>query len=249
MNPAECTAALEQLVARGPTSGQTNCTGAVECPRRYSLELVNCSAREVRPRNATAFRLQHQRARAICSRSKGVLPSGGWCLTPQIGAGRNCSGAQYDTGCIASVHATRSGDARRYFLPRMHFSPDGRVLSLLNALLRAEAGRPRPSLADIGAGVGQFCSSLLASDRNRACASYDGAGNVHEITQGFVQWMDLTTPLALPKAEWVLNVEVGEHVPNHLEPMLIRTAVSLTRGLERALGPPNSKLPACSPTW
>ena len=176
-----------------------------------------------------------------------MLPSGGWCLTPQIGAGRNCSGGQYDTGCIASVRATGSGAARRYFLPRMHFSPDGRVLSLLNALLRAEAGRPRPSLADIGAGVGQFCSSLLASDRNRGCASYDGAGNVHEITQGFVQWMDLTTPLALPKAEWVLNVEVGEHVPNHLEPMLIRTAVWLRSGPGESPRP--AKLPACLPTW
>ena len=51
---------------------------------------------------------------------------------------------------------------------------------------------------------------------------YDGAGNVVEFTKGFLQWCDLTTPLALPKADWLLFLEVGEHMLHEDEMMLIR---------------------------
>lgn len=51
---------------------------------------------------------------------------------------------------------------------------------------------------------------------------YDGAGDVEEYTEGFVRFADLTIPLSLPRADWVVSLEVGEHVPRELELMLIR---------------------------
>ena len=45
---------------------------------------------------------------------------------------------------------SRHGRNSSYYLPRMHFVPDGRVLALLDRLLRPAPAWPRPSLADIG---------------------------------------------------------------------------------------------------
>lgn len=238
---AACTRALEQKLTLRPvqqlwigtlhgpveklTPEQQRCTGAIECKQHYSLKLINCSAGGTADRltNATALRTQHARAKAACETRSSALPSGGWCLTPRVGQGRDCSGGQYDTGCMVRVRASSShGVSSSYFLPRMHFVPDGRVLALIDRLLRPDPAWPRPSLVDIGAGVGQFCSSLLGIDSRRDCRSYDGAGNVQAITGDHVKWADLSAPLSVPRAQWVLSVEVGEHIPNQLEPMLIR---------------------------
>ena len=52
--------------------------------------------------------------------------------------------------------------------------------------------------------------------------AYDGAGNVEEYTLGFLKHFDLTLPLALPRTDWVISLEVGEHVPSKFEGMLFR---------------------------
>ena len=43
-----------------------------------------------------------------------------------------------------------------------------------------------------------------------------------EFCYRFLQWFDLTKPQALPKADWVMSLEVGEHVPHALESMVFR---------------------------
>ena len=208
---AACTRILEQTLTLRPTPDQQHCTGPVECKQHFSLKLINCSAGD-RRLNVSALRTEHMRAREVCDRSGGVLPSGGWCLAPRIGPEKECSGGQYATGCMVRVRATSNGLNSSYFLPKMHFIPDGRVLALVDLLLQPEPAWPRPSLVDIGAGVGQFCSSLLGIDSRRDCRSYDGAGNVQSITRNAVKWVDLSRALSLPRADWVLSVEVGEHM-------------------------------------
>lgn len=42
---------------------------------------------------------------------------------------------------------------------------------------------------------------------------YDGAGNIRAFTHDHVAFVDLTVPLSLPRADWVLSLEVGEHIP------------------------------------
>ena len=45
---------------------------------------------------------------------------------------------------------------------------------------------------------------------------------MEEYTNGFVRFIDLTFPLALPRADWVLSLEVGEHIPAKMEGMYLR---------------------------
>ncbi|GAB6022251.1 hypothetical protein CHUAL_006383 [Chamberlinius hualienensis] len=48
----------------------------------------------------------------------------------------------------------------------------------------------------------------------RSWRGYDGAGNVEEMTNGLVNYMDLTDEHDLPiKFDWVISLEVGEHIP------------------------------------
>ena len=49
---------------------------------------------------------------------------------------------------------------------------------------------------------------------------YDGS-NAHLMTGGLVGWADLSEPLQLGAADWVLCLEVAEHIPSHLEPALL----------------------------
>ena len=53
-------------------------------------------------------------------------------------------------------------------------------------------------------------------------SAYDGAGNVERVSGGFTSFVDLTVPVSLPRADWVLVLEVGEHVPSALEEVLVR---------------------------
>ena len=47
-------------------------------------------------------------------------------------------------------------------------------------------------------------------------------GNVETYTNRFVRFFDLTLPLSLPKADWVLSLEVGEHMQPEWEQMYLR---------------------------
>ena len=80
-----------------------------------------------------------------------------------------------------------------------------------------------PCLNDFGAGVGQYGRALLSQLGAGLCyRGYDGGGDVEAFTGGFVQYFDLTMPLALPRAEWVMSLEVGEHIPSAHEATVIR---------------------------
>ena len=79
------------------------------------------------------------------------------------------------------------------------------------------------SLNDFGAGVGQYGHALHALDPRIRWRGWDGAGNVAKWTEGFVEWFDLTLPkLSLPRADWVMCLEVAEHIPAKYEVNVIR---------------------------
>jgi hypothetical protein len=77
------------------------------------------------------------------------------------------------------------------------------------------------SLTDLGAGKGWYGKALLAHPTHpiSAYTGYDGALNVEEKSDGFVKHMDLTQPSAVDKrtcsdaSDWVLSIEVAEHIP------------------------------------
>ena len=65
--------------------------------------------------------------------------------------------------------------------------------------------------------MGSMAAKLREMFPELVYAAYDGAGNVEEYTNGFVRYVDLTLPLHLGVSEWVLSLEVGEHVPSEFE--------------------------------
>ena len=60
-------------------------------------------------------------------------------------------------------------------------------------------------------------------DPHHRWRGYEGSGNIQEASRGFVHWADLSVHFNLPeRADWVMCLEVGEHVPTHLEGVLVR---------------------------
>ena len=89
------------------------------------------------------------------------------------------------------------------------------------------SSEPR-SVIDFGAGVGQYYYGLREIARPKSASllrwrGYDGAGDVEEYTNGRVSCVDLTLPsLALERADWVVSLEVGEHIPREHEYTFLR---------------------------
>ena len=137
----------------------------------------------------------------------------------------------------AFIKNCKPSTCRTFFLPKgppQYYPADRPFASALEALLRrgasgaaANSTREQPthvedsdsspsprrahahdSLADFGAGVGAYGHALLTLDPSIRYAGYDGAGNVEYVTSEFVRWFDLSLPLSLPKADWVLSLEV-----------------------------------------
>ena len=52
--------------------------------------------------------------------------------------------------------------------------------------------------------------------------AFDGAENIEEVTDGAVGWADLTEPQSMQVADWVMSVEVAEHIPSALESVYIQ---------------------------
>ena len=83
---------------------------------------------------------------------------------------------------------------------------DTGLVHVLDHLLRGR--RTFHSIIDIGCGVGQLGHALLAKDERHRYWGCD-SGNAARASGGFVH---LCTD-GVPVANWVLSVEVGEHVP------------------------------------
>lgn len=78
------------------------------------------------------------------------------------------------------------------------------------------------SMSDIGAGIGQYGACIRSKFPSLTFHSYDGAANVEAYTSGLVNYVDFTLPLHLPRTDWILSLEVGEHIPSKFEGMFIR---------------------------
>lgn len=148
---------------------------------------------------------KHLEAKQSCANpGADVLDSGGWCLTP---------GTEEKDGSIIGYNDNK------IVIPMNHVVASRRIVGELLTFIHDEK---IASVNDFGAGVGQYKAEIMQQLPTMEWNSYDGAGNVYEYTNGFVNYFDLTLPLELPKADWVVSLEVGEHVPNEYEGMLIR---------------------------
>lgn len=169
-----------------------------ECPRPFSVaEILESSRQWGVAHNAALNEQAHRTAAAACASTGDFksLQSGGWCLRPD---------AHLKAGIIG------------------HLPAKTEVVAALDALLKGDGTAPRFSLGDFGAGIGQYGHALKALDPRHTYRGFDGAGNIENVTERFVRFADLTLPVTLPVSDFVLSLEVGEHVPRASEASFVR---------------------------
>jgi hypothetical protein len=64
--------------------------------------------------------------------------------------------------------------------------------------------------------------ALYANPNPFCVRSPSSTGNIVEFTQQLVHYVDLTLDLSFPPADWVLSLEVGEHIPHQHEEAFVR---------------------------
>ena len=90
---------------------------------------------------------------------------------------------------------------------------------LAAALAHFFAGRTVVSLGD---GPGEYRRRILATGLVAGYDAFDGAPSSANATNGRVRFIDLTLPQYwLPEYDWVMSLEVAEHVPAEYESTLV----------------------------
>jgi len=179
----------------------------IDCPRHYKISAVNRSANALLDKEAIRYyetkqEMSHMLAAQHCIKGRG-LETGGWCL-----------------GNLPSRPRTLNlQDGRKIKIPKAHVAASQNIVEVLVGLFTTENVT---SISDYGAGVGQYGAELKTRMPGLVYYGYDGAGDVEAYTSGLLRWFDLTQPLNNPVTDWVLSLEVGEHIPSKYEGMFIR---------------------------
>ena len=178
------------------------------------LQHINASAASWTAGDADADLRLRRRARAAAAACRSsqrlLLDGGGWCL-----------GRMANATLFGSERVVQLPKGISYKLPGSHVEADELILSRLARLARI-GEITNLSINDFGAGVGQYGHTLRSRHSGVQWRGWDGAGDVVTYTGGAVSFFDLTLPLALPRADWVVSLEVGEHVPRSHELQFIR---------------------------
>ena len=127
----------------------------------------------------------------------------------QAGRHMRCPSSTHGSchGCgISSTGAWRPTSSHTYYLD----------LGLAEALANVLHGS---RVVEFGAGHGCYTSFLRGLGLR--VSAYDGIEGVGGLTHGLVTTADLTLRLSLPSADWVLAMEVAEHVPRMHEKQLL----------------------------
>lgn len=83
------------------------------------------------------------------------------------------------------------------------------------------------SLTELGAGKGCYTAYMKAHGV-KIVAAVDGARNIGDLTKGLVTTWDLTQPMEA-KADWVMSLEVAEHIPMEFEDAFLDNVVRNAR--------------------
>lgn len=94
--------------------------------------------------------------------------------------------------------------------------------SLCNALVKFFKGK---TVYDLGCGQGLYVKSFIKNGLE--CIGFDGNTVTNKIANCYVA--DLTIPIYLPEFDWVLSLEVGEHIPNELSQNYIDNLKNLNK--------------------
>lgn len=80
------------------------------------------------------------------------------------------------------------------------------------------------NVLDLGCGPGHYTKYFL--DNNIECEGWDGNPNTHIISKGLCKVADLTKINEFEKKDWVLSLEVGEHIPKKYETTFIQNLIN-----------------------
>ncbi len=77
-------------------------------------------------------------------------------------------------------------------------------------------------VASFGDGPGEYQAFISTLDQVQTYDAFDGAPFVDETTDGHVKHLDLSVPVYhLPLYDWVISLEVAEHIPKKFEQIFI----------------------------
>jgi len=80
------------------------------------------------------------------------------------------------------------------------------------------------NVLDLGCGPGHYTKYFL--DNNIECEGWDGNPNTPIISKGLCKVADLTKINKFDNKDWVLSLEVGEHIPKEYETTFIQNLIS-----------------------
>lgn len=148
-------------------------------------------------------------------RSNGVDDRIQWKIPSDLEVARN-------NGCDGNTKALPNG---AFCIGNVRYA--GADMGLVQGLVDIFQGG---TVVDLGAGMGWYKDALLGHPTKPVAGyeAFDGALNVEEKSQGEVKYMDLSQPDALDDrscsntADWVMSLEVGEHIPKDREDAFLR---------------------------
>lgn len=92
--------------------------------------------------------------------------------------------------------------------------------NLCNSIIELLTNENPETVGDFGCGLGFYTHQLKKSGINSF--GYDGSPNTYELTNGSCSVLELHKPFRFPKPfDWVLCLEVGEHIPKQFESIFI----------------------------
>lgn len=105
------------------------------------------------------------------------------------------------------------------------------IYKLDKGLVRVLAQKLRGhTVLDLGCGNGAYTNYL--NEHGVTCSGCDGNPHTFGISRGTCFTCDLSRPLKTEKADWVLCLEVGEHIPKEYENQLMKNIHNLnTKGV------------------
>jgi len=204
------------------------CGFSSDCPTTYKIaHVIQASLQEPSADEVELLEQQRLGAKDLCEAfdHDKIQANGGWC---------------YDKN--GASQEKRRTDIW-YLVPEHHVPPGEEfVQAIVDRVMTRADGTCCDSVNDFGAGVGQYGHAMRALHPTLDYHGFDGAGNVQEFTQGFVKYFDLTRNAGIPRADWVMTFEVGEHIPNKFEAsMLSNIHASNCRGVLLSWGNLNQK--------
>lgn len=93
--------------------------------------------------------------------------------------------------------------------------------SLSNALVDFFVKENVENMADLGCGLANYVAHFRENGIN--ATGFDGNPRTPELTNGLASVLDLAVPVVFDTPyEWIMSIEVGEHLPAHYEDIYIQ---------------------------